>query len=129
MILVRFLIDLMAFNIPTERGITDNDILCSEKGLHSKIVKVVYSSSRVTITFLTCGFSFTVQHTNVSCVITTQNSPLHTASCRLKPSIDGVRVRCSTEPSTLRASIKWVHIFVSYLSQRNKVISHNFDNM
>ena len=97
MILVRLLIDLMAFSIPTERIITNNDILCNEKGVHSKIVKVVYCSSRVTITFFTCGFSFTVQHTNVSWVITAQNSPLHSASCRLKPSIDGVRVRCSTE--------------------------------
>ena len=120
MILVRLLIDLMAFNIPTERGITDNDILCSEKGLHSKIVKVVYSSSRVTITFLTCGFSFTVQHTNVSCVITTQNSPLHTASCRLKPSIDGVRVRCSTEWAVHPKSIHQVsaHFCIIFITTK-----------
>ena len=51
MILVTFLINLMAFNIPTESVITDDDILCNEKRLHSEMVKVMCSSGRVTITF------------------------------------------------------------------------------
>ena len=43
--------NLMAFNIPTESVITDDDILCNEKRLHSEMVKVMCSSGRVTITF------------------------------------------------------------------------------
>ena len=41
----------MVFNIPTRSIITDDDIVCNEKRLHSKMVKVMYSSGRVTITF------------------------------------------------------------------------------
>ena len=51
MILVTLLINLMAFKIPTESVITDDDILCNEKRLHSEMVKVMCSSGRVTITF------------------------------------------------------------------------------
>ena len=45
------IIDLMAFKIPTKCIIIDDDILCNEKRLHRKIVKVVFSSCRLTITF------------------------------------------------------------------------------
>ena len=62
MILIKLQIDLMTFSIPTENIITD-DILCNEKRLHSKMVKVMCSSDRVTITFfhMISALQFTVQ--------------------------------------------------------------------
>lgn len=49
MILVKLLIEL---NKPKESVITDDDIVCNEKRLHSKIVNIMCSSGRETITFL-----------------------------------------------------------------------------
>ena len=51
MILVKLLVDLIAFNKPTESIITGDDILCNEKSLHSETVKVWCSGGRVAITF------------------------------------------------------------------------------
>ena len=52
MVLVKLLIDLMAFNIPTSESIiTDYNILCNKKKLHSKMVKPIRYTGRVTITF------------------------------------------------------------------------------
>ena len=80
MILVKLQIYLMVFNSPIE-NIRD-DILYNKKRLHSKMVKFMCSSGRVTITFFfSCGLSFTVRRTNVGRVIAVESSPLHLASC------------------------------------------------
>lgn len=90
MILVTLLINLMAFNIPTETVITDDDIPCNEKRLHSEMVKVMFSSGRVTITFFSCGFGFTVCRINVTPIITVESSTLPLASCRAQPGTNNV---------------------------------------
>ena len=60
--------------MPTESIVTVDVILCYEKRLHSKMVKVMCSSVRVTITFFfSCGFGFAVRRPNVNPMITVES--------------------------------------------------------